>query len=125
MPEELTEDQRTPRPPVARKGPGGPPTVSPYVQTFEDYLGRVIRITVTFNESTGELSDIVVFRDAGCLFTNILIGLGDDGTPDSSTRKVNVPAGTTDLTNAQVNQLKNRGLNTITEFWGYQITAGL
>lgn len=106
------------------KGPSGPPTVSPYVVTFGDYLGRVIRITVSFDTGTGDLTDIVVFRDAGCLFTKILIGTGPDGTPDSSPRAVNVPAGTTDFTPAQLQVLKNRGLNTITEFYSYQITAG-
>jgi hypothetical protein len=106
------------------KGPSGPPTTSPYVVTFADYLGRVIRITVSFDTGTGNILDIVVFRDAGCLFTKILIGTGGDGTPDSSTRSVTVPAGTTDLTQAQVDVLKGKGLATITQFVGFQITAG-
>lgn len=109
----------------AVKAPPVPPTVSPFIREFSDYLGRVIRITATFDEGTKELTDIIVFRDSGCLFTKILIGLGDDGRPDSSIRAVNVPAGTTDLTPAQVNVLKSRGLNTIDELWSYQMTAGL
>lgn len=106
------------------KGPPTPAT-SPWVQEFGDYLGRVIRITVTFDESTRALTDIVVYRDAGCLFTNILLGVGADGSPDSSTRAVHVPAGTTDLTPAQLAALRTRGLDTIEDVESYQITAGL
>lgn len=103
-----------------------PPAVtSPQVQEFSDYLGRVIRITVTFDTDTRVLSGITVFRDAECLFTRILIGLGPDGTPDSTTRSFNVPAGTTVLNTAQMNAVRNNGMNTIEEFNSFQITAGL
>jgi hypothetical protein len=108
---------------VTKKAPPTPLS-SPNVQEFSDYVGKVIRITVTFNETTRVLSGITVFRDPDCLFTRILIGLGDDGIPDTSTRTVDVPSGTTVLSNAQLNALKNRGLNTIEEFTAYQITAG-
>lgn len=101
------------------------PSASPVVQTFGDYVGNLIRITVTFDPATRVLSGVTVFRDPACRFTKILIGLGADGTPDSSTRVFNVPAGTTVLNPAQMTAVRNNGMNTIEAFESFQITAGL
>lgn len=100
------------------------PATSPWVQTFGDYLGRVIRITVTFNETTRAVAGITVFRDAACLFTKILIGRGPDGIPDNTDKAIAVPAGTTVLTPQQLATLASRGLSTIEDFDAFQITAG-
>ena len=100
------------------------PATSPWVREFGDYQDRVIRITVTFNETTRALTGIAVFRDPDCMFTKILIGLGLDGTPDSSDKAIDVPAGTTVLTAQRMNQLANRGLSTIEDIQALQITAG-
>jgi hypothetical protein len=104
---------------------GGDPTprTSPWVQIFGDYLNRTIRITVTFDEGTRAITGITVSRDAGCLFSHILIGLGADGVPDSTDKSVAVPFGTTTLTAQQINVLANHGLSTIEDI--PNITAGL
>lgn len=93
---------------------------SPYVSEFADYAGKVIRITVAFNNSTRVISGAQVFRDADCRFTRILIGLGGDGRPDSTSRSFNVPAGTTSVGKAV---FTNQGFDTIEEFQALQITA--
>jgi hypothetical protein len=100
------------------------PSVSPVMQEFGDYVGKYIRITVTFDNATRVLSGITVFRDAGCQFNKILIGLGEDGVPDHSSRTFTVPTGTTVLNPAQMNAVRANGMNTIEEFESFQITAG-
>lgn len=101
------------------------PSTSPVVQEFGDYVGKVIRITITFDEVTRVLSGITVYRDATCRWTRILIGVGEDGIPDNSTRTFSVPAGTTVLSGGAMNLVRANGMNTIEEFETFQITAGL
>ena len=94
---------------------------SPYVVRFDDYLQRAITITVNFNDGTRSIINAVVVRDEGCLWTKLLIGIGADNTPDSTTRKVNVPVGTTNIGKAA---FTNFGIDTIEQFQAFQITAG-
>jgi hypothetical protein len=93
----------------------------PYIWEAADYLNRVIRITVNFDDGTRLLSGATVFRDAGCVYTKILVGKGVDGSPDSTTKSFTVPAGTTPISQAQMN---SRGFDTIEDFLALQITAG-
>lgn len=101
------------------------PATSPWFQEFGDNLGKFINITVTFNESTRAITGITVHRDPGCQWTHILIGLGDDGVPDHSDKSIAVPEGTTVLTAQQLTFLASRGLSTIEDIEGLNITAGL
>ena len=94
---------------------------SPYVVRFDDYLHRAIVVTVNFNNATRSIINATVVRDAGCLWTKLLVGVGADNTPDSTTRKVTVPEGTTNLTKAQFTAF---GVDTIEQFQAYQITCG-
>lgn len=95
---------------------------SPYVVRMDDYLHRAITITVNFNNVTRSIVNATVVRDVGCLWTKLLIGIGADNTPDSTTRKVNVPVGTTNIGKGAFTGF---GVDTIEEFQAYQITAGL
>lgn len=104
-----------------RKGVPQPAT-SPWNQSFTDYMGRAVSISVIFDEGTRELTSGSVTRDEGCLFTHILIGIGPDGTPDSTPFKFFVPVGTTDIT---ADDFANVGLTTIEQITALQITAGL
>jgi hypothetical protein len=99
----------------------GPPMTSPYVWEAGDYLTRVIRITVTFNNATRALTGATVFRDAACLYQKIYIGTGADGTPDNTDKVIVVPAGSASVT---AQQLRQRGLDTIEDVLALQITAG-
>jgi len=94
---------------------------TPYIWEAADYQAKVIRITVTFDNATRILSGASVFRDAACVYTKILVGKGVDGQPDSTTKSFTVPAGTTSVTQAQMN---SRGFTTIEDFLALQITAG-
>lgn len=101
---------------------GGPfPVNSPWIWEVPDAASNVIRITVTFNNATRALISGTLFRDAACVYKKIYIGLGPDGTPNSSPRVFNVPAGTNTATAAQMSSV---GLNTIEDILSHQITAG-
>ena len=103
----------------------GLPEVSPLVREFSDYVGRSISITITFDETTRVISGISTHRDAGCLFSKILIGTSADGNPDDTDKVVAVPFGDRTLNAAQITALNNRGITTIEDFDELQITAGL
>lgn len=94
---------------------------SPWVYQATDYLNRSLTITVTFNNGTRALSGATVVRDVGCLYSKIYMGVGGDGKPDSTTRKVTVPEGTTPVSQATLNGI---GLTTIEDIIALQITAG-
>jgi hypothetical protein len=103
---------------------GDNPT-SPWVfWQANDNSGRLISATVTFSgvwTGTNALTGGSVFRDPQCTYTKVIIGLGPDGTPDTSTRVVNVPAGTTAVTSGQLGAV---GLHTVADVLGApQITA--
>lgn len=100
----------------------GDPAVSPYVWDAADYQGRIIRVTIAY-DGTGKITGITVFRDAACLFTRILVGLGTDGTPDATDKSIPVPAGTTVLGAGQLQTLANKGFGNISVMQTLQITA--
>jgi hypothetical protein len=91
------------------------------VYQASDYKDHVIRITVTFDNTTKVLTGATAFRDATCVYTKIYIGVGADGTPDATPHKVTVPSGTTTVTAAQLSAV---GLSTINDIIALQITAG-
>jgi len=76
--------------------------VSPVVLTFGDYLydsgsvtdptkpDHAVQITVNFDNATFALINAVVWRAADCLWHTITIGLGVDGSPNSSTKTFNL-----------------------------------
>lgn len=97
-----------------------PPT-SPQVHVFKDYQGRALTISINFNESNGNLTGGSVTRDPGCLYQTIYWGVGDDGTPNSTTRQVTVTEGTTNITRQQLNAL---GLNGRTDITSVNFTVG-
>lgn len=101
----------------------GDPLLSPWIWEARDNEAEVIRITVAFNNSTRAITGITVFRDAGCAYSKLLIGTSADGNPDDTDKVVTVPAGTTSLSGGQLNNLKNKGLNTIEDVLALQITA--
>jgi hypothetical protein len=105
----------------AHGDPDAPLPQSPYVWESPDYQGNRIRITVTFDNATRALTGGSVFRDAACVYRKIYIGVGVDGSPDSTTHKFTVPAGTTAVSAAQMAAV---GFTTIEQFLALQITAG-
>lgn len=98
---------------------GGTP-VSPYTYEAKDYQDAVIRGVFNYDNATRELLSLQAHRDAGCLYTKIVVGFGGDGSVETSTRKVTVPVGDTNITKAQLNSV---GLTTIDDILSLQITA--
>lgn len=101
----------------------GDPLLSPWVWDARDNEGDVIRITVAFDNTTRAITGITAFRDAACIYTKIVIGLGADGTPNTTDKTIAVPAGTTVLTASQRAALASKGLSTIEDVLALQITA--
>jgi hypothetical protein len=97
-----------------------PPPTSPWIWEAGDNFGRVVRITLPF-DATGALAPATVYRDAGCQWGHIYIGVGADGSPNSTPRAFTVPDGSSTVT---ANQLRQRGLNVIDDVVALQITAG-
>lgn len=100
-------------------GPG--PATSPVMYSFNDYQSNKISITFVFDNTTRAITQCTVSRDAACIYTKIYVGLGADGTVNSTPRVFTVPIGTTTV---PLNQLRNNGINTIEDFFSYQVTAG-
>lgn len=102
--------------------PGTPvPWVSPYVWVSPDVDGNVIQLTVNFNNATLAIGNGSVFRDPACRYVHVYVGLGPDGTPDTTAQVFAVPAGSTNLNK---NQFSAQGFSTLTDVLATQITAG-
>jgi hypothetical protein len=97
------------------------PLTSPIVTRFSDYLGRTLEVQVHFNETNHNLTGVTTIRDPDCLYRRLYWGLGDDGTPDSSTRMLVVQFGTQNIPRGALQSL---GLNTIEDTLNYQFTVG-
>jgi hypothetical protein len=103
----------------------GDPVTSPYVAgDWIDYTGvNRIKVTVIFNPTTRVITEIDTHRDAACLYTQIAVGIGADGTPDSAPRRWTPPVGDHVSTPAELAFLSNQGVSTIEQFLSFQITA--
>lgn len=100
----------------------GPPVLNnPYVTEWRDYADKVLRISVAWNQTTRKVESVTLHRDPECLYTRVLVGLGPDGTPDTSTKTFEV-GGITDIT-VNGNQAKARGFEFIDDFMD-NFTAG-
>lgn len=106
---------------VDRPAPGGIPE-PPYSWASEDYAGRVISIVIDYNQTTGDLTGATTTRASGCLFSRILIGVGEDGSPENAPHKIQCPEGTR---NVSAGQLHAVGLDTYQDVISNQITAGM
>lgn len=68
------------------KGKSGGPLISPWViDSGTDSNGLHCSITISFDPATLLLTGVVLHRDAGCAYTRALIGVGEDGSPESTT----------------------------------------
>lgn len=102
-------------------GVGGGIQQTPWEYTWEDIDGRKLTCTVNFTQATGVLLDAVVFRDGGCRYATVYFGVGANGRPESSTKKLTVNAGTTNITKAMLN---SGNLVNISDILAGQVTAG-
>lgn len=101
-----------------------PPLTNPWSWTVADGRGRPIRLMVTFNPTTRVITNIVTHRHPQCAFSRVLLGLGADNRPDSTTRVIDAAAGQVRLPPAQLAVLNGRGITTIEHLANnFQITA--
>lgn len=99
----------------------GPLPTSPFVFEARDHLGRLISITIPYDNATKAINGTAsVHRDVGCLYSKIVVDRGVDGKPDSSTKAFTVPVGDRTFTVAQMAAV---GLTNINQVYDTQITA--
>lgn len=96
---------------------------NPLVYRFEDFAGLAVVITVDWNPANRATTGATLHRDADCQFSKILIGLGEDGSPDSTLKSFDLSGFEGDR-NFSAGQLGARGFGTIDDFLASQITAG-
>lgn len=101
--------------------PPPPLMTSPWVWESGDYREKIIRISVGFDPITRLVLSVQVYRDPDCVYGRVYIGLGADGTPNSTINTVPVPIGNTSIGAAP---LRRNGLSTIDDILKLQITAG-
>jgi len=99
---------------------GGPPK-SPWTYESADYLGRAITFTVVFDETTLAITSARIDRDPGCLYTKIFLGIGADGSPNSSARQFSVGQATGHIVTPA--ELNSAGISTFTDLLQFQVTA--
>lgn len=104
-----------------------PDATSPVTIEFADNFDQVIRVSVFFDVAgpvgARPITGITVYRDGGCQWSQILVGLGAGNSPNTTDKAIDVPAGTTVLPQNRLNQLAGRGMGTVEEFRSHQITA--
>lgn len=95
---------------------------NPYVFEFPDYQENVIRITINWDPTDGDLLSAVAYRDSACVYTKIYVGMSDtDGTVDNTPDQWTVPSGETLI---RANLLKKARLRNIHDILDTQVTAG-
>ena len=93
--------------------------LSPWVWTAADFVGKTIRITVTFNDATRALVNAVVHRDPGCQYTKIVFDVPSSGT----SKRLAAPTDAQGDKTFTAAQLASQGLNTFEDTQAVQITA--
>lgn len=99
---------------------GGPP-ISPWTYESADYQGNAITFTVVFDEATLDITSARIDRDPGCMYTKIFLGVGGDGSPNSSTRQFSVGQSTGHIVSPA--ELNSAGISTFTDLLQVQVTA--
>lgn len=122
----MTDEQHEPRH-AAPKGGGVVVIPNPYVwSSGPDTANLELRIEFTWdNLLTRALLGILVHRDAGCRYTRILVGLGNDGNPANTDKVIDVSGleGDRTVPGQRIDYLLTHGLATIDDILALQVTA--
>jgi hypothetical protein len=102
--------------------PKGQPITSPWVFETVDNDEHPIRIQIDFDNDTRAILGGSFFRDPDCVYTKIYLGLGPDGTPNTSPMQWDVPVGSSGL---DAPALASVGLDVIEDVLAVQVTAGV
>jgi len=82
-----------------------------------------IKLVITFDDVTRALIALDTHRDEACMYHSIAVGIGPDGTPDTSPIRWTPPVGDYTSTAQDLAWLASVGVTTIEEFNNHQITA--
>jgi hypothetical protein len=96
---------------------------NPLVVPIPDNYGKNMTISFAFNDATRALTGATVTRDDGCQWSRLYLGVGPDGTVETSPKLFNLEGivGARQFTPGQLGAV---GLSTIEQVWALQITAG-
>jgi hypothetical protein len=94
---------------------------SPWVSRFADYQDNAIVLTVNFNNTTRAILNADVERDAGCVFSKLLFGVGPGGVPDATETQLTIAEGPGVIGRGQFVAF---GFDKIEDLQTVQITAG-
>lgn len=95
---------------------------NPWVYEARDYQDKIIRISINWDSSDGDLMSAVTYRDPECVYNKIFIGLPDGGgNPNDTPDQWDVPEGEALIRH---NVLRKARLRNINDVIHTQITAG-
>jgi hypothetical protein len=94
---------------------------SPWVSRFADYQGNAITLSVNFNNTTRAILNANVTRDAACVYTRILFGVGPNGVPDDTATQLTIETGPSSIGRGQIVAF---GFDKIEDMQAVQLTAG-
>jgi hypothetical protein len=99
---------------------GGPyVTPNPWTWMSRDYVGLAIGVSITWDSTTRLLTNCTVWRDDGCQYNNLLIGV----PATAQVKTLPAPAdGIADVLYTAIQMLR-QGLTTIDDVEALQITA--
>jgi hypothetical protein len=102
---------------------GNPDPVSPYIFQVLDFQGRRISLTVPYNNTTKAINgSFTVHRDVNCIYTRVIVDVGPDGTPDTSTKVLDMSGFVGDKV-FTVNQVTAVGLLTLADVKSHSLTC--
>lgn len=100
-----------------------PPTPNPYVYSTLDFGGRTATMSVGWLNGVGTILSITTSREEACTYRTFIIGVGPDGTPDTSNAKIPIPAGSNLVSALLLGVLQGLGIGTINDLLAQQICA--
>lgn len=97
------------------------PLISPWTWSTSDYAGKVLSVTITFDNITFSILTVTAHKDPGCQYNNFYSGLGADGTPNTAPAQFVCADGDSIIGVAVLNGF---GYFTINDLLAHQVTAG-
>ncbi len=104
---------------VSPKAKGDTP--NPWEFGGTDSENREVLVSLPWDSISRALGDATTTRDDGCLYRTFLVGVGPDGTPDSTPTQFGIPEGLSQIPQAT---LAAAGLTTIDNIISQQVTLG-
>lgn len=96
-------------------------TPNPWEFGGTDSENREVLVSLPWDSISRALGDATTRRDDGCLYRTFLVGVGPDGTPDSTPTQFGIPEGLSQIPQATLNGV---GLTTIDDILAQQVTLG-